>query len=114
MARKTRKVTVRRYTPSATLDRYRNPVPGYVDELAEIYALAPRESFTERDGARVVIVTGGSLFAPAGFTLGPRDLVVDNGREYRLDGEPGKWDDNPVGPGTLPGGVQINLTRSTG
>lgn len=114
MPRRVREVTVRRYREDAGLDRYRNPVPGYVDEVAEVYAVAPRESFIEREGARVVTITGASLFAPLGFTMAGRDLLVDRGIEYRVEGDPGEWDDNPVGPGTVPGGVQLNLTRSSG
>lgn len=114
MARRTRQVTLRRYHENLGRDKYRNVVPGYVDELVDVYAIAPRESVAEVNGARVVVITGAELFAPIGFTMGRRDLIVDRGLEYGIDGDAGVWDDNPVGPGTTPGGVQIKLERRSG
>lgn len=111
---RTREVAVRRYAGEG-LDRYRNTVTKYVDDVATIYSIAPRSSVEQVDGALVAVVSGAELYAPEGFNLGPKDLVIDErGRAWALEGEVADWaGKSPLGVGMTRGGVVVNLTRST-
>lgn len=108
--RKTYLVGVRRYETGGE-DAHGNPVEGYSAPVyIEVYGIAPSTS-SEPEAGRNLVVTGYTLLAPPGTVIGPLDRVVIDGKEYKVEGEPGDWN---RGPFAYEPGVSIALTRAEG
>lgn len=95
-------------------DRYGNPVAGFADPVdLPVFAVSPRQSVEPDEVGRRAVLSGLTVYAPASCPVGPRDRVVFRGVEWEVEGEPGRWSDNPHGAG-FQEGVQFDLVRSEG
>lgn len=109
--RKTYFVSVKRWQEQGGEDAHGNAVEGYAAPVqVEVYAIAPSTS-AEPESGRNLVVTGYTLLAPPGTVIGPHDLVVLDGEDYKVDGDPGNWNRGPFG---YTPGVSISLTRAEG
>lgn len=107
-------VTVTIERPGGT-DRYGNTLPG-TSHIVEGCAVAPRSSEERTDG-QATVITGRSLYAPAGADITAGDAVVLNGapqdddERWQVNGDPAEWV-NPF-TGWSPG-TAVALTRAEG
>lgn len=109
--RKTYLVGVKRYETGGE-DAHGNPIDGHAETpvYVEVYGIAPTTS-TEPEPGRNLVVTGYTLLAPKGTNIGPHDLVVIDGENYKVKGEVGDYNRGPFG---YEPGVTISLTRAEG
>lgn len=103
-------VTVER---SGGTDRFGNALPGTSHSIAGC-AVAPRSSEERTDG-QATVISGRSLYLPAGSDITAHDVVVLNGapqpgdERWQIEGEPAEWT-NPF-TGWSPG-IVVALTRA--
>lgn len=97
--------------PTWSADRYGNERPGppWTDELVAGCAVAPRRSPEDHAAGAQAVIIGLTLYAPK--APGPHDVVVIDGEEFQVDGEPGVWQ-SPFS-GHRPG-VEVPLKRVEG
>lgn len=104
-------VGVRAFQDGAT-DAHGNPVAAWGDPVeVPVHALSPG-SDEPPSPHRDLSVVEWTVYAPAGTQVGPRDLVLVDGREFTVEGEVrdytrGPWH-NPVA------GVAFELRRAEG
>lgn len=55
------------------------------------WLFAPRSSTERADSKAPAVITGASLYGPAGSTIGPNDYFLVDGIRYDVEGEPGYW-----------------------
>lgn len=104
-------VGVRAFQAGAT-DAHGNPVQSWATPVSvAVHALSPgsdEPATTSRD----LSIIEWTVYAPAGTTVGPRDLVVVDGRGYEIEGE---VKDYTRGPWVNPvAGVVFELRRAEG
>jgi hypothetical protein len=75
-----------------------------------VYAISPRQSSEEDESGRRLVISGLTVYAPLGVSVGPHDRVVVDDVTYEVEGEPGVWAYRDPGPA----GIQFNLERSDG
>lgn len=108
--RRTYTVGVRRWT-SGVEDAHGNPIEGHgAPEPVTVWAIAPTTS-NEPEPGRNLVVTGYTLLGPPDLDIGPFDLVVIDGEDWKVSGEVGDW---TRGPFNYAPGVSVNLTRAEG
>ena len=105
-------VGVRVFQPGIDEDAHGNPVDGWADPVSvPVHGLSPGSDephSTNRD----LSVVEWTVYAPAGTTVGPRDLVIVGGREFTVEGE---VKDYTLGPWVNPvAGVVFELRRAEG
>lgn len=105
-------VGVRRFTPGVK-DSRGNPVDAWADPVTvAVHGVAPGSMGEPGVGARDLSLIAWTIYAPAGTVIGSRDLVVYQGREYRVNGEARDW---TTSPWPMPiAGVVIELLRAEG
>lgn len=92
-------------------DSYGNPIEGYGDPVSEsVYGWAPG-GVTELTGWQSQVTADLQLYAPADFTVGPRDRVRVAGVTYDVEGVVEDFNHGPFG---FTPGVRVNLTRVSG
>jgi hypothetical protein len=98
------------YQEGAT-DAHGNPVDGWAASVPlAVFAIYPR--FSEEPAPdRPLVVVGKAVLAPTGTTVGPKDLLVIDGEDWKVEGEPADWTTGPFG---FTPGVEIVLTRAEG
>lgn len=74
---------------------------------APVYGWAPAGT-NETNASRHTVTADLEVFAPAGFTLDPRDHVRIDGRTYEVQGEVEDFNHGPFG---YTPGVRVNLRR---
>lgn len=52
---------------------------------------APRSSTERADSRTPAVITGASLYAPAGTVISPTSKIIVNGETYTVEGQPGDW-----------------------
>jgi hypothetical protein len=85
-------VTVLR--PGSTTDAYGDPAPNWTTATEIAHhgcAVAPRLEDEDRRNGREGIVTGWTVYFPAGADVRGTDRVRIRGLEYRVDGQPAQW-----------------------
>ena len=105
-------VTVLRMVETTT-DRYGRPVQTWPEPGVDVdgCAVAPRTSTEPAQVGRQGVITGVTVYLPAGTAIGPHDRVRARGVVYDVEGEPGDWR-NPYS-GRTPG-IEVALTRHEG
>ena len=104
-------VGVRVFQEGAT-DAHGNPVDGWAAAVdVAVHALSPGSDEPPSPNRDLSLIEW-TVYAPAGTSVGPRDLVVVGGREFTVEGEVrdftlGPWH-NPVA------GVVFELRRAEG
>lgn len=108
----------RPYSETATVDRYHNPVPGYLPaEDFPVYGIEPQQSVEADELGRRAVLTGLRISSPLhGAKPGPHDRFEISGETWEVKGEVGTWDgkSSPVGGFLVPGGYVFNIERRTG
>lgn len=102
---------VRRFVEGRDADD--NPVTTWsVPEPFAVNAAAPGPSDELVRAGRDVQAVAWTLYVPAGTVLGPRDVIVWQGVDYRVDGAPLDWSFSPWP--SMFAGVVVALKRVTG
>lgn len=102
----------RAFTPGVA-DGRGNVEGGWADPVdLRVHSVAPGATDEPGTAARDLSLIAWTIHAPAGTDVGPRDLIVVGGREYRVNGEMRDW---TKGPWSMPiAGVVIELLRAEG
>lgn len=88
-----------------------NPIDDWHDPVdLDVFAIYPRFS-EEPEPNRPLVVVGKAILAPPGTSVGPKDLIVIDGEDWKVEGEPADWTNGPFG--FVPG-VEIVLSRAEG
>ena len=105
----TRPVTIEHRSPSASLDKYGNPLAGttsstetvgYLEQTEAVEVVVGQETYTSTD----------LLVLPAGTSLDGSDRVVVDGERFEVLGAPNR----PWGPSTGEHHVEARMKRSVG
>lgn len=102
------------YVAGAVDPRYGNTTNSFGAGIdLPVYAVSPKQSVEPDEVGRRAIITGLTVYAPAGSVIGARDRVLVAGKTYEVEGEQGSWTNNPHGSG-FHDGIQFDLKRSEG
>lgn len=103
---------LRKFTPGVK-DERGNTIDAWGDPVTiRVHGVAPGAMDEPGSAARDLSLIAWTVYAPAGHGIAARDLIVLNGREYRINGEPRDW---TMGPWDMPiAGSVIELTRAEG
>lgn len=108
--RATFEIGLKRYQ-AGTTDAHGNPVVGYAPIVGlPVYGHSPilvMEQYADRDDATTTLF----VFAPAGTSVDPMDIVVIDGREYQLQGGVEDFTKGPYGAAM---GVRFTVRRTEG
>lgn len=104
-------IGVRTFQSGAT-DAHGNPVESWAAPVSvAVHGISPG-SDEPRSTNRDLSLIEWTVYAPAGTTVGPRDLVIVRGREFTVEGE---VKDYTLGPWANPvAGVVFELRRAEG
>jgi hypothetical protein len=114
MRRITETLKLERYTEGAR-DSRGNIVRGFLPpEDLPVFAVSAKSSVEADELGRRAVVTGKTVFAPAGTVVGPHDRVTRDGLVYEVLGEPADWLLNPHRDVARQRGVQFDMERADG
>ena len=86
---------VRTYDPD-TVDAYNNPIDAWGDPVDwPVHAYASGANDEPEQPGRDLSMVLWTVYAPAENLPGARDLVVLNGTEYKIEGEPRDYSHDP-------------------
>lgn len=88
------------------IEAWAEPIP------MPVQGVAPGAMDEPGSAARDLSMIAWTVYAPSGHGAEARDLIILNGREYRINGEPRDW---TMGPWPMPfAGDVIELIRAEG
>lgn len=108
-------IFVRRWQSGAERDPLGNPITGHgTPEPVAVHAIAPGASSESVAAGRNTDAVDWTIYAPAGVTVGARDLVLleAGGDEYQVEGDSLDWTNGPWANPVA--GVVIELKRQGG
>lgn len=104
-------ITIRRQSDGPTgEDSQGNPVFGVSEAPVDGCVFAPRGSDESNDATGPRVITGGTVYAPAGTDIRYTDKLVIRGDVFVVDGEVGEWVP-PFPTAKVPGGVEVAVKR---
>ena len=102
----------RRVFAQSGQDAHGNPVWSWSDPVPQpVYAWAPAGTSEPFQAGRDAVTWDLDLFAPPGFTAGPRDRFVVDGTEFEVEGMARDFTHGPFG---FTPGVVLRLKRVEG